>query len=193
MIDNPAETLALTLVGEASGEGWNGMQAVANVILNRVSFPGWWGDDVTTVCMAPGQFDCWQDGPDHDRMLATPAADPAYVHAKMLAGMALAGTLPDLTSGADSYYADYITAPAWVVGAKFTVQIGRQKFYVTKTAEPPRAIAAPETQKPLPSPPPAVFITQFTEIPGRPAAVPGASPIEVLAPIPIPVPSDSKT
>ena len=39
------DTLARTIWGEARGEGSAGMQAVANVVMNRAAIGGWWGNN----------------------------------------------------------------------------------------------------------------------------------------------------
>src|SRR5688500_4029200 len=60
------DTLARTLWGEARGEGRNGMQAVANVIMNRYKlarsnsgYARQWGRTVAEVCRKKYQFSCW--------------------------------------------------------------------------------------------------------------------------------------
>jgi len=128
----PQEVLARTLWGEARGDGKDGMQAVANVVVNITEKPGWWGHDISTVCLAPWQFSCWLNEPvgEKEKLLAVTEQDPQYQIALNLAQLAIDGILPDTTKGATSYYA--ISMPNPPVFAKpenFTVQIGQQKFY----------------------------------------------------------------
>lgn len=59
--DIHVDTLARTILGEARGQSLLDKIAVAVVVRERASRPGWWGRDVASVCRAPGQFTCWQD------------------------------------------------------------------------------------------------------------------------------------
>ena len=52
--NNEIDLLARTIWGEARGEGQTGMQAVANVIMNRVKKGGWWGATVQDVVLKNG-------------------------------------------------------------------------------------------------------------------------------------------
>ena len=60
--------LAQTIWGEARGEGNEGMEAVASVIVNRADYPPkgtlWWGHTIEEVCKKPYayQFECWNQG-----------------------------------------------------------------------------------------------------------------------------------
>jgi len=60
-VDHHIDTLARTIIGEARGEGYLDMLAVACVVRERALRPGWWGRDVAGVCKAPRQFTCWDD------------------------------------------------------------------------------------------------------------------------------------
>ena len=58
------DVLARTIWGEARGEGKEGMEAVASVILNRTEIAKrldgyWWGNTIIQVCQKPYQFSCW--------------------------------------------------------------------------------------------------------------------------------------
>lgn len=122
--------LARTLLGESRGEGKQGMQAVANVIGNRVSHPCWWGDSFRSVCLDPHQFSCWlKSDPNYSKILAWPESDPLYIAAMEIALEAMKGTLLDITHGANSYYAKGIPAPAWARGVSALVTIGHHIFY----------------------------------------------------------------
>jgi spore germination cell wall hydrolase CwlJ-like protein len=131
----PQETLARTLWGEAGIDGKEGMQAVASVVLNRVKKPGWWGHDISSVCLAPWQFSCWLEEPvgEKNKILAVTDQDPQYQIALNLAQLALDGVLPDNTKGATLYYSPSAMpdgkVPSWVSASVFTTQVGRQLFY----------------------------------------------------------------
>jgi N-acetylmuramoyl-L-alanine amidase len=124
------DTVARTIFGEARGEGPQGMQAVASVILNRAKRPCWWGRDITGVCRAPFQFSAWLvSDPNRPKLLAVTDADPFFRCALAIADLAVAGALPDNTNGADSYYAVSMGPPRWCAGLTPTAVIGRQRFY----------------------------------------------------------------
>lgn len=123
--------LAMTLWGEARGEGVTGQTAVACVIMNRVAIGGWWGKDVRTVCLKPYQFSCWLEAdPNRTKMLAVPDTDPIFAQCLSIARMAIAGTLTDITGGADSYERTGIGA-SWAVGLTPVRVIGHHSFYRT--------------------------------------------------------------
>jgi hypothetical protein len=136
------DTLARTIWGEARGDGWNGMQAVANVVMNRLSVANayadgyWWGNSVQQICtMRSGntyQFDVWNPSdPNYSQIIAVTPADPDFANALQIATMALAGTLGDITNGATNYYAPagVLAAPYWTAGLQPVATIGGQLFY----------------------------------------------------------------
>lgn len=123
------DTLARTLWGEARGEGRQGMQAVANVIMNRVRIGGWWGNTVEAVCRKPWQFSCWlATDPNSAKMRTVTPDDAAFRTALELAQIAVTGKLSDITGGATHYHAKHVS-PAWAVGATLTKIIGNHIFY----------------------------------------------------------------
>jgi len=126
------EVLARTLWGENRGGGTKGMTSVANVIMNRVhSGITWWGNSVRSVCLKPYQFSCWlASDPNRAKLLSVTDEDPAYREALFLAAEAIAGTLPDITGGATSYFAISMPKPPhWSVGMTPTAEIAGQRFY----------------------------------------------------------------
>ena len=129
-MERQKEILARTLYGEARGEGPEGMQAVANVIVNRARLGGWWGDSIETVCKKRFQFSLWNDlsDPNTVKTLQATPADPAYAQALDIAGRAIDGTLPDITGGATHYHADWVN-PEWANPQYMTAQIGKHSFY----------------------------------------------------------------
>lgn len=138
-----AAVLARTIWAEARGQGATGMQAVCNVIQNRAATPGWWGATLRDVCLdhiteksgrVVYQFSCWStDDPQAARMRAPSIGDASYSVAYSLALRAVSGRLPDITHGADHYYAEYIPTPKWAIGKTPTFVLGpagdRQFFY----------------------------------------------------------------
>lgn len=110
------EVIARTLWGEARSQGIMGMVAVACVIMNRASMPGWWGTNLRGVCLAPMQFSCWNDDdPQAAKMHAPNLSDMAYYEARVIAEILFNNALNDITNGADHYRAEY-AHPAWADG-----------------------------------------------------------------------------
>lgn len=123
------DVLARTIWGEARGEGSAGMQAVANVIINRLKRGGWWGRSVVGICQKPFQFSCWnKDDPNYRRLQAVDAHDLYFATALRIARRAVCGVLPDLTHGADHYHAAGIY-PRWTKGERPVAVIGHHVFY----------------------------------------------------------------
>ncbi len=134
---DPQDVVARTIWGEARGDGVDGMTAVACVIMNRAHHPRWWGADPVMVCTKPWQFSCWNEGdPNRAKLIAVTDADPQFREALAIAARALADQLPDITHGADSYYALGTPKPDWVWGATETAVIGSQAFYRTELPAP---------------------------------------------------------
>lgn len=129
----PQETLARTAYGEASSDGVDGMTAVCNVVVNRVSSgKTWWGHDIAGVCLAHQQFDCWFVGTaDYSRMMAADMGDPVFVQAMEIAAQAVAGTLADITNRATSYKTTELPWPnAWGPQIDPVAVVGHQAFYI---------------------------------------------------------------
>ena len=123
------DILARTLWGEARGEGTIGMQAVANVIINRAANPSWWGSNIMQVCRRPYQFSCWNDGdPNRSQLKSVTEKDLYFATALRIACRAAYGALEDITNGADHYHAAGIT-PGWAKGQTPVAVIGNHIFY----------------------------------------------------------------
>jgi N-acetylmuramoyl-L-alanine amidase len=129
------DVLARTLYGEARGEGSAGMQAVANVVLNRVKFAEsqngfWWGNNIIQVCQKPYQFSCWnRSDPNFHKLQAVDKTDLYFATAIRIAQRAAAGVLADITNGATHYHAAGVE-PYWARGVKPAAVIGRHIFYI---------------------------------------------------------------
>lgn len=129
------DVLARTIWGEARGEGAEGMQAVACVVLNREAVARarggyWWGGDVIRICQKPYQFSCWNRAdPNFQKLMSvTPERDLYFATALRIAHRALAGVLPDNTGGATHYHA-YGILPRWAEEAEPVTTIGHHVFY----------------------------------------------------------------
>ena len=126
------DVLARTIFGEARGEGYEGMEAVACVIINRVkSGVRWWGDTIITVCLKPWQFSCWNaNDPNKKIALEVTKTNPVFSMALDIAEKAVAGDWEDVTNGADHYHAKKMKEPPqWAVGKKPVAKIGNHLFF----------------------------------------------------------------
>lgn len=128
--ENQIDVLARTLWGEARGEGYSGMQAVANVIMNRVKRGGWYGLTPAEVCKKPYQFSCWlKSDPNYQKLTTVTTSDRLFKQAVDIATAAVNGTLPDITGGATEYHTKAIT-PKWDYSKLTkTASIGQHVFY----------------------------------------------------------------
>lgn len=126
-LDDALTCLARSIYWESKGENGQGMEAVANVVMNRLSHEGF----PNTVCevVKQGQengscqFSWWCDGRS-DRV----EESEQYAVAKEIARRALNGQLPDNTSGA-LYFHHQRLSPAWSKKFVRTAQVGDHIFY----------------------------------------------------------------
>lgn len=114
------DIFARTLYGEARGEGLLGLEAVANVILNRVKLAKekrvtWWGDTISEVCLKPFQFSCWNANDVNNRIIRqVDEKDAVFRLCQRIARRAAGGFLTDLTKGATHYHAKVVN-PKWAL------------------------------------------------------------------------------
>lgn len=124
--------LAKTIWGEARGEGLQGMQAVANVVMNRVNAASWYGASIKDVVLKPYQFSCWNaNDPNRAKIDRLSIEDLAASGALNVARQVISGKLKDITGGATNYHATSVN-PAWAAKMTKTVQIGNHVFYKEK-------------------------------------------------------------
>jgi N-acetylmuramoyl-L-alanine amidase len=133
--DQDRAILALTLWGEARGEGLAGMVAVAWTIRNRVNDgkdKSWWGEGYAGVCQRPYQFSCWNVNDPNYPYLAGAKQIPTAEFAKcqLAVQQVTEGIVPDPTGGATHYYSTSMTKPPkWVSGATQTLRLGHHIFF----------------------------------------------------------------
>ncbi len=129
-LDDPLTCLARTIYWEAKGEGDEAMQAVANVVMNRLEHEGF----PKTICAVVKQgrergscqFSWWCDGrPDKAN------ETEAYAHAKEVARRVLNRQLGDVTHGA-LYFHDQSVSPDRAKEYTRTATIGKHIFYKAK-------------------------------------------------------------
>ena len=130
------DILARTLFGEARSEALIGVVAVANVIMHRRRRAGWWGGDIASVCLSPPQFSCWSTADWNKRNLArmerATLTSPPFQECHIVARLAMADALRDVTGGATHYHTHGVK-PRWASVLRFTKEIGAHKFYVEET------------------------------------------------------------
>jgi spore germination cell wall hydrolase CwlJ-like protein len=125
-LDGALTCLARTIYWEARGEGDVGMQAVANVVMNRLRHTGF----PKTICgvvkqgheQGACQFSWWCDGQPDNAEEQEP-----YTFAKEIARKALNRQLEDRTDGALYYHQGL--APSWSKQYIRTVEVGGHVFY----------------------------------------------------------------
>lgn len=130
-----------TVLAEASGQGPEGMAAVAHVIRNRASVGRYGGKSVGEVVTAENQFEPWNDvgaGKANDPMSYSPT-DPNYQRAAKIVDGVFSGAVPDITRGATHFYSPGGQAelakedgrslvPSWAKGQQ-GLKIGDHMFY----------------------------------------------------------------
>ena len=138
------DVFARTLYGEARGEfnrpdgGLSSLIGVGNVIMNRVEKKSWFGKTIQEVCLKPYQFSCWnQSDPNRSLLLSvTPEASTIFKQCLDVAERLANHDWPDLTKGADHYYALWIArAPKWALKSRPVAKIGCHVFYNLENLE----------------------------------------------------------
>lgn len=131
-MDEEKNILAKTIYGEAAAQGLNVMEAIANVVMNRVRharlYDGqyWWGNSVKSVCLKPFQFHCWGRCGICKNMPAKD--DPLFKVCERIAVRAIKGLLKDNTKGATHYHKK-AEHPKWAYAAVPCAEIGDYLFY----------------------------------------------------------------
>jgi len=126
-LDDAISCLARSIFWEAKGTDTREMQAVANVIMNRLGNPRFPSSLCGVVQQGTEtgrcQFSWWCDGrPDE-------ADEPKeYTTAREMARRALNGTLPDITHGAQFFHHRSI-GPGWMGTLVKTTQTHEFSFY----------------------------------------------------------------
>lgn len=139
LIETAFLCLALNIYHEARGEPIMGQYGVALVTLNRAKSE----EQVCKETFRKHQFS-WTGGvvrvqagwqlPAHMRpKLSDPIEAHAWKTAKIIAGVTLAGRMPDFTRGADHYHATYVR-PRWARAMNPVKQIGQHIFYTRPQA-----------------------------------------------------------
>lgn len=125
------DSVARTIFGEARGEGKQGMQAVANTIMNRVAKKAWYGLTPYEVCHKPWQFSCWNEADPNCQIINdVDQTIPVFCDALQIAANAVSGSLDDITNRATHYYDRRMpTPPSWADGKDPCASIGHHLFF----------------------------------------------------------------
>lgn len=127
--------MALTIWREARGEGYEGMQAVANVIKNNALAVG---HSVYAECTMLDRYSSMTVPSDPQTTHFPKETDSAWRSAQSIAFGVLAGVIKDNTNGARYYcVAGTEGANPWfkthivedIINHPFLVKIGKQDFY----------------------------------------------------------------
>jgi len=132
-LDDTITCLARTIYWEARGEGATGMEAVANVVMNRLGHEGF----PNTICevvmqgreQGSCQFSWWCDGRSDDAK-----DDESYAIAKEIARTALNLQLTDRTGGA-LYFHQRRSPPGWARKYIKTAEVAGFVFYRPRGGE----------------------------------------------------------
>jgi spore germination cell wall hydrolase CwlJ-like protein len=115
--------------GEARNQGIAGMQAVLNVMRNRMLDPRY-PSSLAAVATQKWQFSAYNESdPNRAQLDAVTDDDAEFAQAVELAARAVQGTLPDITGGATHYHHTSLPAPYWTAGAEVTTVLGDHIFY----------------------------------------------------------------
>ena len=122
--------IALTILGEARGEGFEGMAGVASVIQTRAIERK---QTATQVCLAPKQFSFWNGRTDIPRILEEEEKrkllnNPQAPNAIRLAKLVAEKRMPDVVNGANHYHT-FQVSPKWSKGEVTVAIIRNHKFY----------------------------------------------------------------
>jgi spore germination cell wall hydrolase CwlJ-like protein len=116
--------VALTILGEARGEGMEGMAGVASVIQTRMIERK---QSASQVCLSPKQFSFWNGGVSEAtkrKLLATAQGKDALY----LADLVVHKQLQSIVKGANHYHAISVS-PKWAKNTKLVATIRNHKFY----------------------------------------------------------------
>jgi peptidoglycan hydrolase-like protein with peptidoglycan-binding domain len=137
------DAVVRTMLGEAAGEGDDGLAAIAHVAANRFD-RGTYGKTLYDVVHAPKQFSAWNNASIGGNSLVNVSADdPRYQQARAIAEEVLNGQRADNTNGAVNYFAPKgMTGklgtvkgePKWAGQMSYTTTIGGHKFYSDDSA-----------------------------------------------------------
>ena len=124
--------LARTIYGEARGESEEAKIAIANVVMNRVKDPKWWGNTVKEVCLVKSQFSCFNfDDPNFLELINATIKNKAFQECFGIAFSVMKGFITDNTNGATHYHNRSVN-PEWDDRMNMTLELDNLLFYNEK-------------------------------------------------------------
>ena len=127
---DPLTCLAVAIFFETRGEPYQGKEAVANVIINRVE-DSRYPNDVCSVVWEPKAFSYTHDGLHDDPKRHTGYQDKiAWVDSQEVAKEALQGNTLGMTS---THYHAKNVLPFWANHYSLDGQVGNHLFYTNET------------------------------------------------------------
>ena len=125
--------LARTIYGEVRGEDDEAKIAVANVVMNRVRNPKWWGKTVKEVCLVRKQFSCFNFGdPNFAELVNITIKNKVFQVCFGIAYSVMKGLLHDNTNGATHYHNKDIDT-VWDDKMSIALKLGNLLFYSEKS------------------------------------------------------------
>ncbi len=139
MNNRDIEILAKTIYGEARGEGEEGMEAVACVVMNRYRAKKWFTGyriefgikipSVAETCLKPKQFSCWnKNDVNYELLQNLNEQNELYLSCLQLAAKAISGNLEDFTNNA-TFYHNRSVSPSWAKHKSPCYEVGDHLFY----------------------------------------------------------------
>ncbi|MFC3706038.1 cell wall hydrolase [Devosia honganensis] len=130
------DILIRTALGEARGEGVDGMADVIQVIMNRAG-SGQYPSDPARVALQPYQFSTWNKGEGGNNPQQFKKDSQEYKRAEQALDAVLSGDRPDYTGGALFYHTPAVN-PGWAssVNRHGTVQRNGHVFYPNHPVPP---------------------------------------------------------
>lgn len=133
------QIMARTLWGEARGDGAEGIEAVARVIINRFKAKKWFTGyrieegqkvaDIKATCLKKAQFSCWnKNDVNYYKILCLTENDKVFIHCLKVAEKAIDGNLPDFTNNATFYHTKQIK-PKWAIHHSPCYETKNHLFY----------------------------------------------------------------
>jgi len=138
-VDVDIDILARTIYGEARGEGDEGMEAVACVVMNRYKSHKWYSGftindgikvpSIAQTCLKKMQFSCWnKNDPNLQKIKRVTPEDKIFKQCLKIARAAICGNLKDFTGGAVYYHTRDIK-PKWAVNKSPCFAVKNHIFY----------------------------------------------------------------
>jgi len=149
------DILIRTALGEARGEGAEGMADVIQVILNRAN-SGQFPNDPAKVALQDKQFSTWNAGKGGNNPQQFSPNSPLYQEAKRALDTVVSGSRPDPTGGALFYHAPSVK-PSWSnsVNRNGTIERNGHVFYPNHPVPPgdiPQVASQLDTRRTAPNP-----------------------------------------